>query len=236
MNIVRGLRILALFISVFVGAMVFAMQDVRAEETVVNQNVVEATLLSQLRQGYRSICEDCRIEFKDVKIPKFTAEDSPDLKIDFENLKWGGSFLLPVTFLGQTQAYISGQVRLHRQGLISARALNALEIITTADIKTDWLDVTFLKDELANEADLNGVVSRRFIGIRQPLLKSDLRRPQVITRGQMIKVVTGDEQFEVTAQMKAEENGSVGDYIRVKSDLNKVLTVKVIEPGTGRLE
>lgn len=207
--------------------------------TILPENtngLVEASLLSQLRQGYQQLCSDCRIEFKDIKIPAFSPEDVADLKIDFQSLKWGGSFLFPVEFLGQPQAYISGQVRLHRKGVQAARAVNALEILSAADVKEDWIDATFLKDQPAGMEDLSGAVAKRFLSLRQPILKSDLRLPQIVSRGQIIKVLTGTENFEIVSQMRAEDSGSMGEMIRVKTDANKILSVKVSAPGTARLE
>lgn len=197
---------------------------------------VEITLMSQLRQGFRELCADCRVEFRDIKIPEFSKEDAADLKVNFQSLKWGGGFLLPVEFLGQTQAYISGQVRLYRQGLQTTRSLNAIQPVQLADVKTEWIDVTFLKDDLANEKDLQGAVTRAFIGLRRPLLKSDLRLPQIVSRGQIVKVTHGTDSFEVETQMKAEESGSLGDLIRVRGEGNRVLSVRVTEPGAARLE
>lgn len=206
------------------------------EQSQEGRALVEATLLAQLRQGYRELCDDCRVEFRDVKFPPFATEDAPDLKIGFKDLKWGGSFLLPVEFLGETQSYISGQVRLLRRGLQAARTINALAAITAEDLKEDWIDVTFLKDEPATLADLDGAVAKRFLALRQTVLKSDLRLPQIVSRGQMIKVVTGNDAFEITSQFRAEENGSLGDYVRVKNEQNKILSVRVTAPGTARLE
>lgn len=206
------------------------------EQSGEGRALVEATLLAQLRQGYRELCADCRVEFRDVKFPPFATEDAPDLKIGFKDLKWGGSFLLPVEFLGETQSYISGQVRLHRRALQAARTVNALTAIGAADVREDWTDVTFLKDEPATLADLDGAVAKKFLSLRQTILKSDLRLPQIVSRGQMIKVVTGNESFEISGQFRAEENGSLGDYVRVKNDQNRILSVRVTAPGTARLE
>lgn len=210
--------------------------EANAAVAATGKSLVEATLMMQLRQGYSDLCSDCRIEFKEVKLPPFSPEDAADLKINFKDLKWGGSFLLPVQFLGQDQAYVSGQVRLYRKGLQAARTINALAPISAADVKTDWIDATFLKDQPASPEDLEGAVAHRFLSLRQTILKSDLRLPQIISRGQMVKVTSGNESFEITAQMRAENSASLGESLRVKNEQNKILTVKVTAPGAARLE
>jgi flagella basal body P-ring formation protein FlgA len=209
---------------------------VNPADTEAGRGLVEATLLSQLRQAYRELCADCRVEFKDVRFPPFAAEDAADLKVNFKDIKWGGSFLLPVEFLGAPQSYLSGQVRLQRQGLQAARSLNALTALSASDVKTDWIDVTFLKDQPATLADLDGAVAKKFLTLRQTILKSDLRLPQIVSRGQMIKVTTGTDTFEIISQMRAEDSASLGEYVKVKTDQNKILSVRVIAPGTARLE
>lgn len=244
-RIFRNLILLAFLLSLAIDGQAAGRQKSAADEDLVaaetapstdTKQLVDAALMAKLRQGFQNLCPDCRIEFKDVKIPPFAVEDIKDLKINFQNLKWASSFILPVEFLNETQANINGQVRFYKKGLQAGRAINALESIALGDVSEDWVDVTFLKDLPAQRSDLEGAVARRFLPIRQPLMKSDLRLPQLVSRGQMIKVVTGTELFEISNQMKAEENGSRGDVIRVKNDLNTVLTVKVTGPGTARLE
>src|SRR5690606_13249839 len=100
-----------------------------------------------------------------------------------------------------------------------------------------WVDVTFSKDQLASREDIAFMTPRRFIGVRQALMKSDLRKSFAVQRGQTVRVTSGGEMFEVTTRMKAEESGAVGDSIRVKNlETKKVLSARVISQGAVRIE
>lgn len=227
-------RLVGLLLTLFV---ILLTPKLQAADSVRDSELVEAALLSQLRMGFRSLCEDCRIEFKEVKIPKFAKEDLAELRINFQNLKWNGSFLLPIEFLGQPQAFISGQVRIFRQGLVTKQALASMDAITADITSEEWIDVTFLKDRLVTAKDLNNVVAARGLPIRQALVRSDLRKPELVKRGQSIKIVYGNENFEVTTQMKAEESGAEGDLIKVKAlDSAKVFSAKITESGAARIQ
>lgn len=144
---------------------------------------------------------------------------------------------MPIEFLGQTQAYISGQVRIYKKGLVTKQAVASQQALSEEAVVDEWIDVTFSKDRLASLADLKNVVAARPLQIRQAILLSDLRKPELIKRGQSVKVSYGNNLFEVTTQMRAEESGAEGDSIKLKTfDTNKVFNAKIIESGAARIE
>lgn len=106
-----------------------------------------------------------------------------------------------------------------------------------SDVRPDWIDVTLMKDQLAQVQDLEGFTAKKFFAVRDPILRGDLRMEPVVKRGQVMNVITGNELFSVATQMKAEESGAPGDMIRVKGvENNKIISVRVQQDGTGRFE
>lgn len=218
---------LTLFICLASAAVAFA----------VPQDAIEQAVLGQVRAAYKEMCVDCRIEFKQINIPDVQVKSADQVKVNTDAVSWAGSFLVPFEVAGVRAGWISGQVKLSRKGLVARRALQMGETISEADVDKDWVDVTFSKDQLAQVSDFARLAPKKFIGVRQPIMMSDLRKIQVIQRGQTVKVSLGSGEFEISTSMKAEDNGAIGDMIRVKNmETQKVLSVRVEKEGSARVE
>ncbi len=193
--------------------------------------------LMEIRPAYKQICGDCRFEFSEIRVSTSLKTGLEKAKVNTEALKWGRSFLLPLEIEGQNVGWVSGQVKILKLGLRAVKALNHGQSIKAEDVRPDWVDITLAKDQLAQNEDLNGVDARRFLSVREAIMKSDLKKSQLVARGQIINVITGSDSFTVSTQMKAEEAGGFGDMIRVKSNENqKVLSVRLQNDGSGRFE
>jgi flagella basal body P-ring formation protein FlgA len=193
--------------------------------------------LMEIRPAYKQICSDCRFEFSEIRVSSSLKEGLEKAKVNTDSLKWGRSFLLPLEIEGKNVGWVSGQVKILKLGLRALRALPQGQTLKGEDFRPDWIDITLAKDQLAQIEDLKGVDARRFLSVRDSLMKSDLKKSQLVSRGQIINVTTGSEAFTVSTQMKAEEAGGFGDIIRVKSNENqKVLSVRLQDDGSGRFE
>lgn len=219
---------LSVFVCVLAAAVAFASQAERLEPVV----------LAQIREAYKNLCETCRIEFKQLHIPEVRFNSAEDVKVITDGVAWAGSFLLPLEVSGTRAGWVSGQVKISQQGLVARRALQSGENLTAEDVEKDWIDVTFMKDQLAQVSDFARLAPKKFIGARQPLMMSDLRKIFVVQRGQTVKIsLGGDAGFEITTSMRAEDNGAIGDLIRVKNlETQKILSVRVEKEGSARVE
>ena len=193
--------------------------------------------LMEIRPAYKQICGDCRFEFSDFRISTALKEGLEKASLKTGALRWGRSFLLPLEIEGKNVGWVSGQVKILKLGLRALKAIPQGQSMRAEDFRPDWIDVTLAKDQLAQVEDLQSVDSRRFMAVREPLLKGDLKKSQIVSRGQIINVVTGSDGFSVSTQMKTEEAGSLGDLIRVKnSETQKVLSVRLQSDGSGRFD
>lgn len=201
------------------------------------ESPIEGRVLSQVRQAYQNLCEDCRFEFRELRLPQMNAKSAEDLRVITDGVSWAGSFLLPLEVSGARVGWVSGQIKILRKGLIARRALQSGDALTGADVETEWVNVTFIKDQLAKIEDIARMTPKRFIGIRQPVLISELKKTIVVQRGQIVRVTYGDGGFEISTQMKAEDAGGIGDLIRVKNtETQKILSARVDKEGSVRFE
>lgn len=203
---------------------------------VADENA-EQLILGQVRQAYQNLCSDCRFEFRHLRLPPLPKDWSKSLIVNTESVSWSGSFLLPMEAKGQNAGWVSGQVRIFKRGLVAKRGLSAGESLQKTDFDFDYIEVTHQKHQLATLEDLQRLAPKRFISIREPLTLNDLRKVMIVQRGQMIKVNFGDGNFEIATQMKSEEAGGIGDWIRVKNpDSNKIISVRIDKEGSARFE
>lgn len=193
--------------------------------------------LMAIRPAYKQICEDCRFEFSEIRVSSGQKQNLEGAKVNADSLKWGQSFLLPLEKEGQNVGWVSGRVKILKLGVRALKALNQGQSIKADDVRPDWVDITLAKDQLAQPEDFSGVDARRFLSVREAIMKGDLKKSQLVARGQIINVAIGNEAFTVSTQMKAEESGGFGDIIKVKAtDGQKVLSVKLQNDGSGRFE
>ena len=90
------------------------------------------------------------------------------------------------------------------------------DIINAYDI--EWIDVKnsdMQHNVVLNEDDLVGMTPRRMLDAATPVRATELERPQLVSRGDMITITYNDGMMMLTAQGKAMQNGGKGDLIRV---------------------
>ncbi len=89
-------------------------------------------------------------------------------------------------------------------------------IIRSSDIKMVKIkDRGLSQNTVLDAQSLIGMTARRVIVAGRPLQRNDLARPQVIERGELVTMFLKYGGMRLTTQVKALENGSMGDVIRV---------------------
>jgi flagella basal body P-ring formation protein FlgA len=180
-------------------------------------------------------CGDCeaRINIQSTPVP---TEKNWDIGLDEFSPK--GSFLLPIFENGKsTGKWIAGSARISKLVPVTNRLVSQGERIAAQDVKLAMMDVTFAKDGALRLEDVEGHLAARSLAIGSPVWNSDLLREPAAKRGQMIKAFLGDEVLEISVPVQAEENGFVGDLIKVKNmDTQKTLFGMIVEKGVVKLQ
>ncbi len=158
--------------------------------------------------------------------------------LDFSKLAAKGGFLLPLRDGESNQnKWVSGTIRVSRLTPVTTRLILQNERVQEGDLELKMTDVTFAKDSVLRKEDVHGQLSIRSLPVGSPVWASDLKREPAAQRGQMVKAVIGDGDFEVSVNMLAEDNGFVGDLIKVKNlDNKKILSGLVTEKGVVKLQ
>lgn len=197
----------------------------------ISKAEIERRVLNQLSAQ----CSDC--EFK-VNVQSTPFPLSHQWKVDYSQLAQKGSFLVPLTDgEARPQKWISGNIRMLKLTPVATRMIQQGERLQSTDIKMEMTDVTFAKDAGVNTQNLEGQLAARAITVGSPIWQSDLKREPAAVRGQILKAILGDEEYEITTTVQAEENGFVGDVIKTKNmDTKKILSGVIVEKGVVKLQ
>ncbi|XGC81331.1 flagellar basal body P-ring formation chaperone FlgA [Bdellovibrio bacteriovorus] len=199
--------------------------------TPISRQEIERKLLNNLRTR----CSEC--EYK-VTIQSTPVPSSKQWELDFSELTGKGGFLLPVRDGDQKQLkWISGTIRVSQLTPVANRLILQNERVQPGDVRMAMTDVTYSKDTVLRIEDIQGQLAVRSLPLGTPVWSSDLKREPAAKRGQIVKAILGDESFEVSVNMQAEDNGFVGDLVKVKNlETQKVLSGIVIEKGVVKLQ
>lgn len=103
-----------------------------------------------------------------------------------------------------------------------------------SDRDVTWLkrDFTFNMDVPAQRSDLDAAVTKMALKSGSMVLRSQLERELAVRFGDEVDVMAGDDSFSVTIHGIAQQNGYIGDSIKVKTTGNKTLTGILASRGT----
>jgi flagella basal body P-ring formation protein FlgA len=187
-------------------------------------------------------CGSCAVRLREVKLPDLngTNEDFKSWSLDFSQANLIGNFLAPIRVQypsGSQSYFVTGASEIFRRALVTRRTVNSGDRLNSEDIESKVINATYLKGSLLTEAEVNGHLVARALVLGQPLVSGDVKREPAASRGQLMKVIAGNEELEVTMQAVAEETGFVGDLIRLKnSETQKQISGKILEKGVVKLQ
>lgn len=189
----------------------------------------------KIHNTLKARCNEC--EYK-VSIQSTPIPAQKQWELDFTQLSAKGGFLLPLRDGDQRQLkWISGTIRVSQLTPVTTRLILQGERVQPQDVRMVMTDVTYSKDGALRIEDIQGQLAARSLPIGSPVWTSDLKREPAAKRGQIVKALLGDENFEISVNMQAEDNGFVGDLIKVKNtETQKVLSGLVIEKGVVKLQ
>ena len=175
-----------------------------------------------LLQQWQPVCGHCKIEFQSLSIPLIPlAYQQEPWRVNTRGNLPRGSFSAPIQFLGKKQPpgsfWVSGQVSILRKVPVTKRSIRMGERIAAKDVSWKYKDVTFAYDGTPDLKNIIGRKSRVSMKAGQIVWVNSIIKEKAVSRGQIIKVVLGDDRFEIVLQAKAEQDGYVGDRVKLKN-------------------
>lgn len=119
--------------------------------------------------------------------------------------------------------------------VVAARSIQARQTLTESDLRVEEQEIGAASDKYYTDiAEAVGLVSSRRLSPGQPILRTMVKKPQIIKSGDLITIVAHVNGVEVKMEGMALQPGREGEFIRVRNTLSrKVLRVKVIDEATA---
>lgn len=179
-------------------------------------------------------CPSCEYRVSVTKTPVPTQKE---WDLDFSQMSTKGGFLLPLREGSDQIKWISGTIRVSQLTPVATRLILQGERVQSGDVRMVMTDVTYAKDSVVRAEDIQGQIAARSLAVGTPIWTSDLKREPAAKKGQIVKAMLGDETFEISVNMQAEDNGFIGDLIKVKNiETQKVMSGLVVEKGVVKLQ
>lgn len=196
----------------------------------ISRQAVERQLLNVLKTR----CADCefRISLQNIPVP-----NTKNWQLDTGDVTLKHSLLIPVQEGGNNNKWISATIRFSKLTPVASRMILQGERLQANDMHLEMTDITYAKDGALRLEDIQGQAAARTLNVGTAIFSSDLRREPAAKRGQMVQAILGNGDFEIFSNMLAEENGNIGDTIKVKNtDSQKVLSGVVTDKGVVKLQ
>ncbi len=179
---------------------------------------IEAEFMKELKKQ----CESCDFEVSNLAMPimnqVLTAGTTWRIKLGAQIPK--GSFSLPLEMKyddGTRRLYwLGGTLTVRKLVPVAQHNLAVSENMKTEDYRFEKHDITFVNDSIASENDLKSAVTARNIMANQVIEASAIRKPSAIRYGDVVRVMIGEEGWQVSIEGVAQQNAYKGDMLKVK--------------------
>jgi flagella basal body P-ring formation protein FlgA len=216
---------------------------VERESTVIGREDVEQQILSALAdRGIDTGQAKVQLSNRMFRL-HLPANVEPDLNVEdvaFDARRGHFDAVLTVSADGAAEQRVRVTGQLHEMVDIPVltRRVAAGEVLTPGDIR--WISVrgqTLQKQSVLTAEDLVGFTPRRPLRPGVPINVSDVQRPVMVSKGDIVVIALQTPQMLLSARGQALNNGSKGDVIRVANTQSRQIVEAVVTgPGQATVE
>ncbi len=190
----------------------------------------------KIKNHIRMTCGECEVQIQVSSVPANLSSDwSLDLNVDMTK----SSVMIPIFSSKQSdkKGWIVAEIKRYQKVPILNRSAKVGDVLTEEMLVLEKRQVTNLRETAQSIDSVIGMQAIRFLSAGQMISFNDVKKEQVMKKGQMVKAIVGNNAFEVSMSALVEEAGSIGDVIRIKNlDSQKIFAAKVVERGLVRIE
>lgn len=155
------------------------------------------------------------------------------------NVFSSSSFSLIVRVDGRTVCNRVVRGRLEAMALlaVSVRTLSRDKVITAEDIRMSRQDILRQRQPFLHSEDLVGRIATRTIPAGVVIEARDVMQPPLIKKGDLVKLMTGGENYQLSTAAVAVMDAAEAAVILVRNiNSNKIIHGRVIGPGLVTVE
>lgn len=190
----------------------------------------------KIKNKIYSECATCDVQVVISNVPQNIESDwALDLNIDL-NKK---TVLVPVYSVknSSSKGWIVAELKRYQKLPVLNQSVKFGDVITEEMLTVEKREMLNVRGTYQTVASLVGMQAVRFLNAGQVVQFGDVKKEQIVKRGQMVKAIVGNNSFEVAISAEVQEGGSAGEVVKVKNlDSQKVFAAKVVERGVVRIE
>ncbi len=218
--------------------------SVQIPSQVVVQNrgyeLVSETVQTELLTKWQALCADCKIIIQGLQLPV--------LPVTLTNRPWKfepitrlprGHFSQKLIVVGvdsrEQYFWVNGDMAIQQKVPVLNRSTPINTRLTVDDFKMQWRDMTLATDTTPLDKEIAGQQVRFTMNANDIIFRGSLVREKAVQRGEIVKVLVGEDQWQISTQAITQQDGFIGDTIRLKNlQTQKVITGRVT--GLGEVE
>jgi flagella basal body P-ring formation protein FlgA len=209
----------------------------RAKRNYIYPQDIQRNIILQAQAG----CAPCDVVIDDLRIPDTsTRNEILNTNLDTTSIKGAGGFLLPLTLetsQGKSNLWVTGRLSIFKMAPVAKRLIQMNERLSADDFEMKRVNINFMRDGIPAATELTGKIAAHPISYGQTIFYADLKNELAAKRGEIVKLLLGDKEFEVSTQGVAEEQGGIGDVIKVKvNDTQKLMSGVIIDKAVVRVQ
>jgi flagella basal body P-ring formation protein FlgA len=203
--------------------------------TLAKASVSKTAVERGLKNTLAAKCATCIYQIRISSTPTLV---SRSWSIDYDQDIKNGAFMLPIqdTSTAMNQ-WISGSYRAKNRVPVLKRAVRFGERVQAEDFELSEADVTFQREVTPELPQLVGMIANRSLQPRAVAVLGDFKKEPAAHRGQVLKAIAGTDSFEVSINVTAEENGAIGDLIKVQNpETKKMMSGLIVDKGVVKVQ
>lgn len=198
----------------------------------VSKNYSEETIKEALLESWQKKCTGCRLSIEQLSIPILQSTEVAWSLGSLDKLP-KGSFSVPITINSKQTLWVSGLLKNEQLVPVTKRAMTAGERFSDQDTTMEWREISFFVDSAPSEKDMLGKKLRQNLRAGDVILSNMLEREKAVLRGEPVQVIVKQDGWSVTMLATSEQDGFIGDRIRLK---NNKSNKEIMATITGRAE
>ncbi len=133
---------------------------------------------------------------------------------------------------GNQVRYVQAQISLLSNYMVPIEDIRSGTLLQADMLTSAQGDIGRMRTQpITNLEDLVGLVVRRNLRAGQPIHQEMVQAPEIIGRGDNVKIVAQGSGFQIERDGTAVDSGGLNDVIRVRIGNRNILEARVIGPG-----
>lgn len=133
---------------------------------------------------------------------------------------------------GEQVRYVQAQISLLASYLVPKEDIRSGTILNASMLTSAQGDVGRMRNPpITKLEDLVGMVVRRNLRAGQPIHEQMVQAPEIISRGEAVKIVVEGVGFQIEREGNAIDSGGLNDVIRVRVGNREIIQARIIGPG-----